>query len=105
MSGRPKPRCRTSAGKSRIAYRARAPGRRSPHSSPGSGEPVTWRRGTGDRTAAAVEVREMRDAETTLAVLEDRSDRRLARVPPRLERHGRSSIDPQVAKPDPPNVR
>src|SRR5208337_2881565 len=34
--------------KSKIAFRARAPGRRNPHSSSSPGKPDTWQRGVGD---------------------------------------------------------
>ena len=52
MSGRPKPRSiRASTRKLKIAYGARAPGRRSPHSSPRPGKPATWRRGAGGSMA------------------------------------------------------
>jgi hypothetical protein len=39
---------RTIPEKFKIASRARAPGRRSPHSSSSPGKLDTWRRGTGD---------------------------------------------------------
>ena len=46
MSGRPKPRSiRDLMVKREIAYRARAPGRRSPRRSRGPGKPDTGRRG------------------------------------------------------------
>jgi hypothetical protein len=51
MSGRPNPRSiRVVLAKCGIAYGARALGRRSPHSSPGTGKPSTWRRGAGNLT-------------------------------------------------------
>ena len=37
--------------KSKIAFRARAPGRRNPHSSSSPGKPDTWQRGVGDPMA------------------------------------------------------
>src|SRR5208337_3282446 len=37
--------------KSKIAFRARAPGRRNPHSSSSPGKPDTWQRGIGDPMA------------------------------------------------------
>ena len=37
--------------KSKIAFRARAPGRRNPHSSSSPGKPDTWQRGAGDPMA------------------------------------------------------
>ena len=73
MSGEPKPRStRATARKLKIAYRGRPPRRRSPQSSPRPGEPATWRRGAGSRMAADAQVREMREAETTLAIIADR---------------------------------
>jgi hypothetical protein len=47
---------RTIPKKFKIASRARAPWRRSPHSSPGPGKPEAWRRGTGDPDGKNVEV-------------------------------------------------
>ena len=61
----------------RIAYGARAPGRRSRRSSPGPGKPATWRRAAGMQMARAEEVREMRSAETVLAIIHDRGKRGL----------------------------
>jgi hypothetical protein len=50
MSGAPTSgSIRSAPPERRIDYRARAPGRRSSHSSRRSGEPTTGRRGTGDR--------------------------------------------------------
>ena len=45
---------------------------RSPRSSPRAGKPSTWRRGTGVRIARSREVREMRNAETVLAIIHER---------------------------------
>jgi hypothetical protein len=47
MSGQPNPRYRATTVNFRIAYRARAPRRRSPNSSPSRGKPGTWRSGAG----------------------------------------------------------
>jgi len=47
MSGRPKPRSRTTSEKPKIAYGARALWRRSLRSSPRPGKPATWRREAG----------------------------------------------------------
>ena len=78
VSGRPKPRStRASTRNLKIAYRARAPGRRSLHSSPRPGEPATWRREAGSSMAVTEEVRDMRDAETTLAIIRERGKRGL----------------------------
>ena len=55
-----------------IAYGARALGQRSPRSSLRAGKPSTWRRGTGVSTVRHGEVREMRDADTVLAVMRER---------------------------------
>src|SRR4051812_25346740 len=63
--------------KFRIAYRARAPGQRRPRSSPRPGKPATWRRGSGGQMAKSVEVREMRNAETTLAIIRERGKKGL----------------------------
>src|SRR5262245_3558862 len=66
VSGRPQPRSiRASTRELKIAYRARAPGRRSLHRSPRPGKPVTWRREAGSSMAVTESVRDMRDAETT----------------------------------------
>jgi hypothetical protein len=54
MDGWPKPcSIRATSGKLKIACRARAPRRRSPHNSPRPGEPATWRRGAGGRMTGA----------------------------------------------------
>lgn len=47
MSGQPNPHYRATTVNFRIAYRARAPWRRSPNSSPSQGKPGTWRSGAG----------------------------------------------------------
>ena len=59
-------------GKLEIAYRVRALWRRSLDSSLRPGKPATWRRGSGGRMVTNVEVREMQNAETTLAIIRER---------------------------------
>ena len=72
-SGRPKSRStRVPMGKLKIAYGTRVLRRRSLHSSPGPGKPATWRREAGGSMAATGEVRDMRGAETTLAIIAER---------------------------------
>src|SRR5262249_34935218 len=61
---------------------ARALRRRSLHSSPGPGKPATWRREAGGSMAASEEVRDMRDAETTLAIIAERGMPRSRNEPP-----------------------
>src|SRR5208337_1988675 len=58
--------------KSKIAFRARAPGRRNPHSSSSPGKPDTWQRGVGDPDGWNVEGCEMQTAETLLAIYGER---------------------------------
>src|SRR5271166_3531263 len=58
--------------KSKIASRARAPGRRNPHSSSSPGKPDTWQRGVGDPDGWNVEECEMQTAETLLAIYGER---------------------------------
>src|SRR5271166_4993821 len=70
--------------KSKIASRARAPGRRNPHSSSSPGKPDTWQRGVGDPDGWNVEGCEMQTAETLLAIYGERG------------RHGRSRHKVQV---------
>ena len=61
----------------RLTLGGRPPGQRSLHSSRGPGKPATWRRETGHFDAQAEEVREMRDAETVLGIIQDRGKRGL----------------------------
>jgi hypothetical protein len=57
----------------RIAYRARAPRRRSPHSSRRWGKPITWRRGAGERWEEGVRSARCRTTDPrTLRSLESR---------------------------------
>src|SRR5262249_57362088 len=62
---------RLSAREDGIAYRTRAPRRRSPRSSQRAGEPPTRRRGAGDPGAPEGEVREMQSAQTLLGIIWD----------------------------------
>src|SRR6266511_5414802 len=98
MSGRPTSRSRRTTKTYRgIAYRARAPWRRSAHSSRGGDvppgrprEPVTGRRGTGDPEVQRWEACVMQNAETVLDVIRKRGARGLP-----LERLYRQLFNPQ----------
>lgn len=53
-----------------IAYGARALRRRSRRSTPRSGKPATWGRAAGVKIPQSSEVREMREAETVLGIIQ-----------------------------------